>query len=284
MNIRLISLLAIPFVLSGCNFDEDFCIRDGELIAYAQFEDAEQYIPPYERRFVRAYGFGSDTLQTAFSQDTLRWKIPQGKYDFIFYTGNYFLVNSENYHESYLSVKTDTIDNEVKISEELQRCYTSLFNAELKYQQPVRQMLQPTSFTQRLNIKLKLNGNYKPIEKLHATLTGAATGKYLVSNNKVGLAEHTTTFKQVSENVWITTINTFGFVSSADNIFTLYIEMSGEDAIFNESQKIDLSPYLKDFNDIEKSLEMEIGVGSEIVIEEPITIPEWEDNPEIILP
>lgn len=279
MNIRYFFIL--PLLLSSCDFNEDFCIRDGELIAFPRFKEEHETPPPYERRFMSAYGNTSETLQTAFTQDTLRWKIPQGKYKFIFHTGNYIVGNKDDYYESRLIAHTDTVDGIVKIAEPQIACYTSLFDSELKYQQPVTEIFTPQLFTQRLNIKLKLSGNIKPLAAISGEISGAATEKYLVSQNRSGCADIALQFKEInnSDSIWTASINTFGFNPAVPNIFKIKCEMVPEDTVFNETQKIDLTPYLKDFNEPELSLEMRIRIGKEIVISEPIPILNWEDYP-----
>lgn len=281
MNIRYFFIL--PLLLSSCDFNEDFCIRDGELIAYAKFKE-DVTPPPYESRFMRAYG--PETSQTSFTQDTLRWEIPQGEYKFIFFTGNYNVGNKFNYYESKLIAQTDTVAGIVKIAEPQLACYTSLFDSELKYQRPVTEIFTPQLFTQRLNIKLKLSGNIKPLKSISGEISGTATEKFLVSRNKTGCADIALRFKEIndSDSIWTESINTFGFNPAVPNIFKIKCEMVPEDTVFNETQKIDLTPYLKDFNEPELSLEMRIRIGKEIVISEPIPILNWEDYPEIVLP
>lgn len=281
MNIRYFFIL--PFLLSSCDFNEDFCIRDGELIAYPKFKE-DVTPPPYESRFMRAYG--PETSQTSFTQDTLRWKIPQGEYKFIFFTGNYNVGNKCDYYESKLIAQTDTVKGVVKISEPQLACYTSLFDSKLKYQRPVTEIFTPQLFTQRLNIKLKLSGNIKPLKSISGEISGTATEKFMVSKNKTGCADIALWFKEIndSDSIWTESINTFGFNPAVPNIFRIECEMVPEDTVFNETQKIDLTPYLKDFNEPELSLEMRIRIGKEIVISEPIPILEWEDYPEIVLP
>ena len=113
MNIdrKVLVLASFPAImLGGCNFNEDFCIREGELVAWCDFSGIKEKPPvPQERHVIP---FGTDVPYsegTTFTQDTLRWSLPQGAYRFLFYTGNYELLDRNDYHETRLSVRTDTI-------------------------------------------------------------------------------------------------------------------------------------------------------------------------------
>lgn len=90
-------------MLGGCNFNEDFCIREGELVAWCDFSGIKEKPPvPQERHVIP---FGTDVPYsegTTFTQDTLRWSLPQGAYRFLFYTGNYELLDRNDYHETRL--------------------------------------------------------------------------------------------------------------------------------------------------------------------------------------
>ena len=96
MNIdrKVLVLASFPAImLGGCNFNEDFCIREGELVAWCDFSGIKEKPPvPQERHVIP---FGTDVPYsegTTFTQDTLRWSLPQGAYRFLFYTGNYELT------------------------------------------------------------------------------------------------------------------------------------------------------------------------------------------------
>ena len=95
-------LASFPAImLGGCNFNEDFCIREGELVAWCDFSGIKEKPPvPQERHVIP---FGTDVPYsegTTFTQDTLRWSLPQGAYRFLFYTGNYELLDRNDYHET----------------------------------------------------------------------------------------------------------------------------------------------------------------------------------------
>ena len=132
MNIdrKVLVLASFPAImLGGCNFNEDFCIREGELVAWCDFSGIKEKPPvPQERHVIP---FGTDVPYsegTTFTQDTLRWSLPQGAYRFLFYTGNYELLDRNDYHETRLSVRTDTIDGEAHLSEVQKFCCSSAFS------------------------------------------------------------------------------------------------------------------------------------------------------------
>ena len=43
---------------------------------------------------------------------------------------------------------------------------------------------------------------------------------------------------------------------------------------------IDLTPWLRGFDGDELSLELDLHIGKELTIDDPVIIPEWEDTPE----
>ena len=92
MNInanRLISLALLAATMVGCDFNEDFCIRNGELVAWCDFSGIKEPLPIPAQRHMIAFPLGHTDIpsgtETAFTQDTLRWSIPQGEYRFLFY-------------------------------------------------------------------------------------------------------------------------------------------------------------------------------------------------------
>ena len=75
MNIdrKVLVLASFPAImLGGCNFNEDFCIREGELVAWCDFSGIKEKPPvPQERHVIP---FGTDVPYsegTTFTQDTL---------------------------------------------------------------------------------------------------------------------------------------------------------------------------------------------------------------------
>ena len=116
---RFISFTVLAAILSSCGFNEDFCIRNGELVAWCDFSGIRETPPVPEERHIIAFPSGMDIPsgeQMTFTQDTLRQSIPQGEYQFLFYTGNYEVSDIRDYHEARLMARTDTLEGEVYIS------------------------------------------------------------------------------------------------------------------------------------------------------------------------
>lgn len=288
MNIdrKVLMLASLPAImLCSCNFNEDFCIRNGELVAWCDFNGIKETPPvPQERHIIP---FGTDVPPsegTTFTQDTLRWSLPQGAYKFLFYTGNYEVLDRNDYHETRLSVRTDTIDGEVYISEAQKFCCSSAFSERLEYQNPKRVRIQPTPFVQKLNVKINVSGNTAPLNGLNGTLSGISTARYLASRERSGTASLATPFARKAEGVWTASLYVFGFNPAEENVLVVETRMDEEDSAFNESQSVDLTPYLRGFDGDEISLELNLRIGKELEIGEPVVIPDWEDTPEIEFP
>lgn len=59
MNInanRLISLALLAATMGGCDFNEDFCIRNGELVVWCDFAGITDIPPVPQDRHVIAFG------------------------------------------------------------------------------------------------------------------------------------------------------------------------------------------------------------------------------------
>lgn len=163
---RFISFTVLAAVLSGCEFNEDFCIRNGELVAWCDFSGIRETPPVPEERHIIAFPSGMDIPsgeQMTFTQDTLCQSIPQGEYQFLFYTGNYEVSDIRDYHEARLMARTDTLEGEVYISGVQKFCCSAGFSQRLEYQRPKRVPITPSAFVQRLNIQINVSGNITPL-------------------------------------------------------------------------------------------------------------------------
>ena len=181
--------------------------------------------------------------------------------------------------------RTDTLEGEVYISGVQKFCCSAGFSQRLEYQRPKRVPITPSAFVQRLNIQINVSGNITPLAGLQGTLTGISTGRYLVSRERTGNASVTSLFSRKPEtDRWKTSLYAFGFNPAAENILSVKIEMDGKDSVFNEEQKVDLTPYLRGFDSDELSLELDLHIGKELTIGEPVVIPDWEDISETELP
>ena len=171
MNInanRLISLALLAATMGGCDFNEDFCIRNGELVAWCDFTGITDIPPVPQDRHVIAFGADVPPGEgTTFTQDTLRWSLPQGDYRFLFYTGSYEVVDAGDYHEARLIADTDTVGGEACISGVQKFCCSAGFNERLEYQKSRRVEILPDAFVQRLNVRLNVSGNTAPLKGLY---------------------------------------------------------------------------------------------------------------------
>ena len=88
-------------MLGGCNFNEDFCIREGELVAWCDFSGIkESRLSPRKDTSSLSERMCRIPKEQRSHRITLRWSLPQGAYRFLFYTGNYELPGQEYYHET----------------------------------------------------------------------------------------------------------------------------------------------------------------------------------------
>jgi hypothetical protein len=266
--------------MSSCDFNEDFCVRDGELVAYCDFTNIKEEPPlPYLRHVVSFQGNCSNE-RTTFTQDTLRWNIPQGDYKFIFYTGEYQIENLDNYYECKLSTLTDSIDNRAYIIGKQKYCCSVIFNETLEYQNPKVVKIVPWNFVQKINVKLTVEGNIEHISSISGELSGISTSRYLYSHELSGSATVCESFTK-SGTSWTSCANSiyvFG-ISPDTNILKVIVKMDEEYQAFNEEQEIDLSGELKAFTDDEITLDLTLHIGKELILNS-VTITDWEDTPE----
>lgn len=57
---RFISFTVLAAILSSCEFNEDFCIRNGELVAWCDFSGIRETPPVPEERHIIAFPSGMD--------------------------------------------------------------------------------------------------------------------------------------------------------------------------------------------------------------------------------
>ena len=286
MNFKTTIPIAAGIIASGfissCDFNEDFCIRPGELVAYCDFSNIKEEPPlPYLRHVIPFQGNVSANEGTTFTQDTLRWSIPQGEYNFFFYTGEYKIENLDNYHECMLTVKTDTIDGRAYIAEKQKYCCSAMFNEKLVYQNPKVVKIQPWSFVHKINIILNVTGNVNPISSITGELSGISTSRYLYSRETSGSAVVNEPFVKTESN-WQNCNNSiyvFGISRADANILRVSVKMNEENQIYDEVQEIDLSDKLKSFTSDEITLDITLHVGKELVLNK-VTIVDWEEQPE----
>lgn len=271
--------LASCLLLPSCDFDEDFCTRYGELIAYCDWENITEKAPlPPLRHVIPFQGNASIQETKTFTQDTLRWQLPRGDYRFVFYTGDYQVNRLDDYYECNLSVPTDTVNGKAYITAVQKYCCSSAFNEKLEYQESKTHKITPWNFVSKVNLKLNVTGNVQPLSRISYELDGLSTSRYLVSREKSGSAILPGEFKKEG-STWNSSFYLFGVYPDTDNILTVKVEMDNDNEIFNEIRTIDLSQHLRPLNDDEITLEIDFEVGKGMKVE-TVTIADWIDCPE----
>ena len=218
------------------------------------------------------------------SQDTLRWSLPQGETTvFLFYTGSYEVVDAGDYHEARLIADTDTVGGEACISGVQKFCCSALFQRTSGIPEISEGGDPPRRIRPKTERPAERVRQHSPSERgCMGRLSGVSTARYLVSRERTGNAKAAVTFARKGGDGLMgeTGLYAFGFNPSADNNLTIRVEMEDEDSAFNEQQTIDLTPWLRGFDGDELSLELDLHIGKELTIDDPVIIPEWEDTPE----
>lgn len=286
MNIKkILPFTVISLLLTSCDFSED-CIRYGNIITYPEFDNIEESIIPLaESRHLLAYGKSDRTIPFSdilnFTQDTLRWSAPQGDYDFIFYNGSNPLLNKQNYNEVSLYSDTIVSDGKTYISKKQEFICTQTFSEKLIYQKDIYKSFSPEPFTQTIVLRVHTTGNTGPLVGLKSELDGISLGKYLVSHDK-----HSTygtilsEYIKGEENLWTSTNYVFGINNTADNILKITTITSDSSA---SDYKIDLTQYLRSFDDYRITIDIDLEVGKGIEINTPVTIEGWVDGGIVIV-
>ena len=188
MNIRNILLsVAAGALACSCNFSEDDCIRLGHLRAYCNFAEIEaKDIPVPTSRHLIAYGISDKTLELpekkTFTQDTLKWDLPRGDYDFIFLSGNNEIRNMQSYRDCQLYSATRESEGKIYLSEKQTFVCKQLFREHFDYQKETVKEIIALPFTQTIILRLHVSGNINPLTGITSELDGVAVGKFLASN------------------------------------------------------------------------------------------------------
>ena len=282
--------LASCLLLPSCDFNEDFCTRYGELIAYCDWENITEKAPlPPLRHVIPFQGNASIQEAKTFTQDTLRWQLPRGDYRFVFYTGDYQVNRLDDYYECNLSVPTDTVNGKAYITAVQKYCCSSAFNEKLgswigaNGHRLVYGGSRSGLMGQLAQSALDAGGTVTGVEPQFFIdegyeLDGLSTSRYLVSREKSGSAILPGEFKKEG-STWNSSFYLFGVYPDTDNILTVKVEMDNDNEIFNEIRTIDLSQHLRPLNDDEITLEIDFEVGKGMKVE-TVTITDWIDCPE----
>lgn len=274
----LVFVLFFVIMFGGCNFNEDFCIWEGEFVVWCDFSGIKEKLFVFQERYV--IFFGMDVLYfegIMFIQDIFCWSLFQGVYRFLFYMGNYELLDRNDYYEMCLFVWIDIIDGEVYILEVQKFCCFLVFSERFEYWNFKWVRIQFVVFVQKLNIKINVFGNIVLLFGLNCIFLGIFMVRYLVFCERIGIVSVIVFFVKKVDNVWMVGFYVFGFSLVVENIFVVEVLMKEEDFVFNEWQLVDLILYLWGFDGDEILLELDLYIGRELEIGGLVIILDWED-------
>lgn len=283
MNIRNILLsVAAGALACSCNFSEDDCIRLGHLRAYCNFAEIEaKDIPVPTRRHLIAYGISDKTLELpekkTFTQDTLKWDLPRGDYDFIFLSGNNEIRNMQSYRDCQLYSAITEADGKIYLTEKQTFVCKQLFQEHFDYQKETVKEIITLPFTQTIIIRLHVSGNINPLTGITSELDGVAVSKFLVSNELSSeYATMTSDYiKEQEENIWVSTNYVLGINQSTDNVLRVITHTTDTS---NDTYNIDLTPYLQGFDKYKMTIDLNLVIGKSLTIDSPVIIEDWADG------
>ena len=284
MNIKKIAQVFLATaLLSSCEFNEDFCIRDGILYAtcdYSRIQTGVNVDPTIQHLI--GYGRSNQTQPVSptadFVTDTLEWKAPQGNYDFLLYSGShgYSIQNQENMAKCAAHAKLRTENEKTYYAEELPLISYNIFSETLVYQQPVTKEADMKPLTQQIIIRLHLKGNELDVlDSIYSELDGMSIGRSF--QNRVTTQESASVMtkyekKDSDKKLWEGTSHVMGISDGEDNIFRLYTKTSNNS---DDAYELDLSPYLKGIEQYKIIINLDFIVGKELEINVPVIVENW---------
>ncbi len=285
MNIKSIApaFLVAAFMCS-CEFNEDFCIREGILYATCDYSNISSgtYIDPSNQHLI-GYGKSDHTLsvyETAdFVSDTLEWIAPQGDYDFLLYSGKegYDIAEREDIQSCQAVAQTKMENDKEFYSSDLPLISYSIFSGKLVYQQPLTKKADMKPLTQEIIVKLHLEGNQLHVlDSIYSELGGVSKGKTFVShrNSKESVLTRTIYEKyDSSKRLWTGSSNVIGISDTDKNIFRLYTKTTNNS---DEIYEFDLSPYLKGIKEYKIIVNLDLVIGRELELNTPVIVESWE--------
>lgn len=284
MNTRNILLSVVAGALAcSCNFSEDDCIRLGHLRAYCNFSEIEaKDIPVPTSRHLIAYGISDRTLSVpekkTFTQNTLKWSLPRGDYDFVFISGNNEIRNMQNYQECQVYSDTMEIDGQTFLTEKQTFVCKQLFREHFEYQKETVKEIVALPFTQTIVLRLHLSGNIAPLTGITSELDGIAVGKF-VATEELSSEFATLTSDYIkqpgTEELWESTNYVLGINPTADNILRVITHTSDTS---NDTYYIDLSSYLHGFDKYKITIDLNLVIGKSLTVDSPVIIEDWEDG------
>ena len=290
MNIKKITHLFLTVaLLSSCEFNEDFCIRDGVLFATCDYSRIQpgMKIDPTSQHLI-GYGRSDQTQPFSpvadFVKDTLEWSAPQGNYGFILYSGShgYSINNRERMEICSALAEIDTLNGKRYYAKDMPLLSYGIFSEKLVYQKPVYRDIVMKPLTQQLIVKLHLQGNQlEMLDSIKSEIDGVYSAKTFTSEIPSG---ESATVKMVyqkadsDKKLWEGTSYVLGFSDTDKNIFRLFTKTSNNSDEFHE---LDLSPYLKGITQYKIIVNLDFTVGKELEINDPVVVESWSTGEKI---
>ncbi len=292
MNIKPI-LVAPAFLvaafLSSCEFNEDFCVRDGILYATCDYSSisAGIYVEPSTQHLI-GYGRSVHTLSVSepadFVTDTLEWKAPQGEYDFLLYAGKegFDILNEKELQSCQAVAQTKEVNDKVYYSCDLPLISYNIFSDKLVYQQPTYREVKMKPLTQEVVIRLHLKGNQLDvIDSISSELGGVSLGRIFTTlQPSAGSAYISTVYNKdvSSEKLWEGSSNVLGFSETEANILRLFTKTTNNS---DDIYEMDLTSYLRGIRDYKIIINLDLSVGHKLELNQPIIIERWETGEQI---
>ena len=290
MNIKKITYVLFAIVLlSGCNFNEDFCIRDGVLYAtcdYSRIETGVKIDPTIQHLI--GYGRSNQTQPVSpvadFVKDTLEWIAPQGNYDFILFSGadGYTVKGKEDMYTCAAYANLETVESNNYYAASLPMISYNIFSEKLVYQQPVTKEVDMKPLTQEIIVRLHLQGNQlNVLDSLYSELDGICVSRKFHSRET---SKETATIRTSYEKfdsdkkLWEGSSNVLGISDNHKIIFRLYTQTSNNS---DETYDFDLTPYLKGVDQYKIIINLDLTVGRELELKSPIVVESWATGEQI---
>ena len=276
-------------LFTSCDFNEDFCIRDGVLYAMCDYSRIETgvKIDPTTQHLI-GYGRSNQTLPVSpvadFVTDTLEWIAPQGNYDFIVYSGadGYTIKGKEDMYTCAAYADLKTVDTKDYYAASLPMISYNIFSEELVYQQPVTKEVDMKPLTQEVIVRLHLQGNQlNVLDSLYSELEGICVGKELYSRvNSKETATVRTNYKTADSDkkLWEGSSHILGISDNDKIVYKLFTRTSNNS---DESYEFDLTPYLRGVNQYKIIINLELTVGRELELKSPILVESWETGEQV---
>lgn len=290
MNIRKITyFLFTSFLLSACDFNEDFCIRDGILYATCDYSRIETGVKmdPTNQHLI-GYGRSNQTRPVSpvadFVTDTLKWIAPQGNYDFILFSGTngYSVRGTEDMYTCSVYADLQKVESKNYYAVSLPMISYNIFSEKLLYQEPVTKEVTMKPLTQEIIVRLHLQGNQlNVLDSLYSEIDGICVGrKFHTRETSKETATIKTTYQKFDSDkkLWEGSSNVLGISNNERINFRLYTRTSNNS---DETYDYDLTPYLKGVDQYKIIINLDLIVGRELELKSPILVESWATGEQV---